>query len=206
MEAIHLSELQAAKNFSTFNDLSNDIRESTNMQSLLNNFVAESHGKLNGKMWDAISTELNQFSEVLNERIKLASNLSSAIQSAFNMLVDYFGDEYSSLYFLEFLDLLSCRDRCNQNISNTNATLNSLKKLKQNGDDSVDKDIRYYSGLLTSYQDELDKANKLIDKLEGLKAVYAEAEGILQAAFAEVNTVGKTISNINVGGTVSFVQ
>ena len=38
MEAVRLDELKAAKNFSTFKDLSNDVNESANMKNLLDNF------------------------------------------------------------------------------------------------------------------------------------------------------------------------
>ena len=204
MEAIKTDELIAAKNFLTFNDLSTDANESSSMKQTIDNFVSESKGKLKGEVWDVISSQLGQFSSILTERIGLANRLSSAIQEALNLLIDYAGDEYTSLDCSQLPELEASRQRCKEKIDSINATIRSLSK-NRNKDDTSTNNTSYYYGILNSYQNELVEIEKLIDKLRGLKEKYAEAQEILDNAFAEVTKVGNKISSISVGQIPTFI-
>ena len=206
MGALYLDELKAAKNFSTFDDLSNDASESSNMKNLLDNFVSESHGHLKGEVWNRVGSELSQFSRALSARMELANRLSEAIQKALDILLNYMGDEYESLDFSQLPELEANRQRCENQIASIRATIASMSKKDDDGNSKITNDVGYYNGMLSEYQNNLFEINKLIDKLNGLKEKYIEAEKILADAFSQINVVGNDFKNIKVGKTVSFIS
>lgn len=205
MEAVNLDELKAAKNFSTFKDLSNDVNESANMKNLLDNFVAESNGRLKGEMWDSVGKQLSQFSNALSERMKLANNLSTAIQKALDLLLNYMGEDYASLDYSQLPELEANKKNCESQIANIKASIYNLSKIDKDEKSDTSNKLAYYNRQLTEYQKELEELNRLIEKLKGLKEKYAEAEKILADAFSEVNIVGDKVANVAVGKTVTFM-
>ena len=52
----------------------------------------------------------------------------------------------------------------------------------------------------------MEEIKLLIDKLNGLEAVYNEAKGILDTAFEEVKEFGITVSSITPSETVHYVS
>lgn len=205
MEVVHLDELKAAKNFSTFKDLSNDVNESANMKNLLDNFITESNGRLKGEMWDKVGVQLSSFSNALAERMKLANNLSTAIQKALDILLNYMGEDYASLDYSQLPELEANKRNCENQIANIKASINNLLNMSSNEESDTANKLAYYNGQLTKYQNELQDLNQLIEKLKGLKVKYDEAEKILADAFSEVNLVGDKVANIAVGKTVTFM-
>ena len=205
MEAVHLDELKAAKNFSTFKDLSNDVNESANMKKLLDNFITESNGRLKGEMWNKVGTQLSEFSNALSERMKLANNLSTAIQKALDILLNYMGEDYASLDYSQLPELEANKRNCENQIANIKASIYNLSNMSSNEESDTANKLAYYNGQLTKYQNELQDLNQLIEKLKGLKVKYDEAEKILADAFSEVNLVGDKVANIAVGKTVTFM-
>lgn len=205
MEAVRLDELKAAKNFSTFKDLSNDVNESANMKNLLDNFITESNGRLKGEMWDKVGVQLSSFSNALAERMKLANNLSTAIQKALDILLNYMGEDYASLDYSQLPELEANKRNCENQIANIKASINNLLNMSSNEESDTANKLAYYNGQLTKYQNELQDLNQLIEKLKGLKVKYDEAEKILADAFSEVNLVGDKVANIAVGKTVTFM-
>ena len=205
MEAVRLDELKAAKNFSTFKDLSNDVNESANMKNLLDNFITESNGRLKGEMWNKVGTQLSEFSNALSERMKLANNLSTAIQKALDILLNYMGEDYASLDYSQLPELEANKKNCETQIANIKASIYNLSNMNSNEESDTANKLAYYNGQLTKYQNELQDLNQLIEKLKGLKVKYDEAEKILADAFSEVNLVGDKVANIAVGKTVTFM-
>ena len=205
MEAVRLDELKAAKNFSTFKDLSNDVNESANMKNLLDNFITESNGRLKGEMWDKVGVQLSSFSNALAERMKLANNLSTAIQKALDILLNYMGEDYASLDYSHLPELEANKRNCENKIANIKASMYNLSNMSSNEESDTANKLAYYNGQLTKYQNELQDLNQLIEKLKGLKVKYDEAEKILADAFSEVNLVGDKVANITVGKTVTFM-
>lgn len=205
MEAVRLDELKAAKNFSTFKDLSNDVNESANMKNLLDNFITESNGRLKGEMWNKVGAQLSEFSNALAERMKLANNLSTAIQKALDILLDYMGEDYASLDYSQLPELEANKRNCENQIANIKASIYNLSNMNSNEESDTANKLAYYNGQLTKYQNELQDLNQLIEKLKGLKVKYDEAEKILADAFSEVNLVGDKVANIAVGKTVTFM-
>ena len=205
MEAVRLDELKAAKNFSTFKDLSNDVNESANMKNLLDNFITESNGRLKGEMWDKVGVQLSSFSNALAERMKLANNLSTAIQKALDILLNYMGEDYASLDYSQLPELEANKRNCENQIANIKASIYNLSNMSSNEESDTANKLAYYNGQLTKYQNELQDLNQLIEKLKGLKVKYDEAEKILADAFSEVNLVGDKVANITVGKTVTFM-
>ena len=58
MEPIYLSELVAASQYAAVSNLSVDITESGNMTELIDNFVADANGALQGDAWTAVKEKL----------------------------------------------------------------------------------------------------------------------------------------------------
>lgn len=207
MGPIYVDELKAANSSSTFNDLSNDINDATDIKNLIDNFVSGSNGMIKGEVWTEVQSKLNQYSSAMTDRMNLANKLSEAIKKSLNILITYMGDEYASLDYSELPELESKRAQCDANINSVNRTLNSIiSSNEKETDSSKKKDTSHYSNLLAKYQEELNELDKHIEKLKGLKGKYEEAEEILKDAFAEVVKMKKSVSNIVPSNKVTYLE
>lgn len=149
--------------------------------------------------------QLSSFSNALAERMKLANNLSTAIQKALDILLNYMGEDYASLDYSQLPELEANKKNCETQIANIKASIYNLSNISSNEESDTANKLAYYNGQLTKYQNELQDLNQLIEKLKGLKVKYDEAEKILADAFSEVNLVGDKVANIAVGKTVTFM-
>lgn len=190
MSAIKLNELQMMAKGSTFFELANESKESKNLQDDLSSFISNSNGKLEGQYWPIIEDKLNEFSTVINKRDEVAKLLSDSIQKALNMLIDYFGDDYTSLDYSQLDVIQGLINKYNSEISGIQMLLNN----SQNIDDIRTRNILL--GRLEIFKNKVRELEKIANKIEGFKKVYNDAMNILQDAFKEVDEFAKMVNSI----------
>ncbi len=79
-------ELDAAKNFSTSDDLTADVTYAGDMKAVIKEFVDNSND-LVGEAWDKEKKKFNYYSEKLTKQMAIAGQLKDAINSALNKLL-----------------------------------------------------------------------------------------------------------------------
>ena len=215
MTAIYSNELQAAYNYSTLANLSTDQAESKNMNTLLTEFMSE--GSLQGDAWKSVQAKLSEYSNVLNQRFTVAQSLSEAISKALGILIDYI-EEYPYLDYDELKDIKIAREESLSKIEEIRGQLDAkeyvvIKKAENEGEEDTwgyayvvkEPQRTYLEERINEIEVEILKIDKLIEKLEGLEAVYNEAESILEAAFAEVDRFGTAVAQITPSSPVQYV-
>ena len=190
MSAIKLNELQMMAKGSTFFELANESKESKNLQDDLSSFISNSNGKLEGQYWPIIEDKLNEFSTVINKRDEVAKLLSDSIQKALNMLIDYFGDDYTSLDYSQLEVIQGLINKYNSEISGIQMLLNNSQSI----DDIRTRNILL--GRLEIFKNKVRELEKIANKIEGFKKVYNDAMNILQDAFKEVDEFAKMVNSI----------
>jgi hypothetical protein len=69
-----------------------------------------------------------------------------------------------------------------------------------------DSEIAQFSLAITKLEENIRELQLLIEKLEGLEAVYAQAQAVLDSAFAGVDGFGSNVSNIVPNNKVVYVK
>jgi hypothetical protein len=213
--AIYADELSAAKNSSVFSNLKIDAGESASIQSIISDFQTLAHGRLVGSMWDNAFAKLNEFSAALLKRIEVANNMSEAIQEAIRILNDYIGD-YPYLDCSQLEAIKASKKQCENQISMIKQVMYSKttqKYIDSNGEEKTrqvnvysDSEIAQFSLAITKLEENIRELQLLIEKLEGLEAVYAQAQAVLDSAFAGVDGFGSNVSNIVPNNKVVYVK
>ncbi len=206
--AIYMEELTAISGHSSVTNLKTDISETTDMLEIIDNFVADSEGHLQGDAWNEVQAKMSEFSTAFNARMTLADHLSTAIDQAIQLLTSYLED-YPYLDMGEYIKIDTAYKQCEQDIANIRAALAAKTKVETEEKDSegnpklvevyVISDSQARADLnsrITEIEEAMVDIKKLLDKLDGLQEVYEEAKGILDAAFAEVSEFGISVSNI----------
>ena len=174
MAKLYLDELEAALSCQGVSNLVQDMEDSKKTNSCLTNFVSNSTSTLEGETWDAVRNKIGEFSEALEARCSAASALHDAITQALNMLKDYMGEDQ----MLDSSKLGDCRaqkQECENTISSLKAKLSSSTE----NTSSIRSQI-------SSAEKTLEELDRLIKKLEGLDAIYQQAQGVLESGYQEV--------------------
>lgn len=202
MAKVYLDEINAALSSDVFSSFSNDSSESKTLSSAIENFIDGSRATLVGSNWDQYRSKLVQYNAALLSRINYAAKLGEAIQEALQLLKDYLGDD-AMLDSSKLDEYKRQRQICSNSIDSLNAMLNetvTVKNVDSSGNVTYSQvaaydasEIRAQISLATETLKELDR---LIEKIEGLDAVYSQAESILQDAFSCINTFGDSVGAI----------
>lgn len=210
MAKVYLDEIDAYLQSGTVDTLTVDSQEATSVQEAITSFVGTSKAQLAGQSWDDYRTKLESISEALQARIALAKKLGEAIQKALQLLKDYLGDD---LYLDS--DKLDVYKQQKQNCENSIAKLNGMLsattqvEYKDESGQTRTKSVALYDAgeiraQIATAEETLKELDRLITKIEGLDAVYAQAEAILQEAFAGLDGFKNQVSGIMPDRTVSY--
>ena len=193
MAKLYLEELQAAMSSDIFSRLETDKQEATAVKDKITSFVSSSKETLTGKIYDGYRTQFDTFCTTMNQRISLADKLSTSIKEALQLLIDYMeGDLY--------LDT----SRLNEYYNSKSACESSIERLKQMLNSPNVSNASDISNQIALAEQTLAEINRIIKKLEGLDAVYGQAESILNSAFSEISPFGSSVSSIKPNGIYSY--
>lgn len=212
--AIYMEELTAMAGHSSVTNLTTDITESTDMLEIIDGFVSDSEGHLQGDAWNEVQAKMNDFSTALKQRMTLAEHLSEAIQAAIKVLTDYLED-YPYLNMAEYDNIRKSYEQCERDIANINAALEAKTKVEVGEDDEGNPKYDYSYVITGQARNDLQarigeieeamlEIDKLIKKLDGLEKKYNEAKAILDTAFAEVEDFGISVANITPSQKVQY--
>lgn len=202
MAKIYLDEIDAFLSSGTIDTLTIDSKESTNINEAIDSFVTGSNGKLIGNHWDTYRTKFDSFSKALQTRIAVANKLGAAISEALQLLKDYLGED-QMLDSSQLDEYKKQRQTCQNSIDNLNSMLTQTTQVQYtdaSGQVQTRTEPLYDANEIRSQiavaQETLTELDRLITKIEGLDAVYNQAEGILKAAFGDIQTFQSEVEAI----------
>lgn len=210
MAKIYKDEISAALSSDIFDRLDADKQESTNLKGIVNGFISSSKANLTGDQYDTYRAQYELFNQALEQRIALADNLSSSIRQALQLLLDYLGEDL----FLDTSKLdeyIFNRNKCQKSLDRLKVMLNETIETTYTGSDGrtyTRSEKKYNSAeiqaQITLAEATLAELERIIKKVQGLDAVYAQAEGILNSAFSGISPFGSSVSAIKPDGIFSY--
>lgn len=202
---IYSDELNAAMSFTTFDDLATDGSEATTMAHNLTEFITNSSSKLQGEQWNAAYNKLAEYNELLNKRITLANSLGAAIKEALTLLINYMED-YPSLDYSKYDEIVRTKKDCERTISNIRSIMYAydwIDTVNDEGETIKKKVPRYtsaqiaeFDARITELEASVEELKELIAKLDGLAEVYNKAQGILDEAFSQIESLSGEVNAI----------
>ena len=210
MAKVYLDEIDAYLSSSTTNTLTVDSTESSNIGEAIQSFVDGSKAQLDGVNWDNYRTKFAAFSQAMQTRMRLASKLATAIEEALRLLKDYLGED-QMLDSSQLEEYKLQRQSCQNSIDTLKGMLNATRQVQYtdaNGQTQTRTEPLYDANEIRSQitlaEETLTELDRIIKKIEGLDAVYSQAESILQAAFSEVTTFKSEVESIVPDFTCSY--
>ncbi len=206
MTKLYLDELDAALGGSTFSTLKQDSEDSKSVKDAITAFCARSDGKLSGEQWDKVRGKLEQYQSALDVRVGLANKLAEAIEKALKLLKDYMGSD-QMLDTSKLEEYRAERQKCVDCIASLNAMLTEkVEKKVKNADGTYTStyvnayDTATVKAQISVAEDTLKELDRIIEKIEGLDAIYKEAESIMEEAYQEVVVFSGSVSSITPSG------
>ena len=210
MAKVYYDELTAAMASDIFDRLEADKRESQAVKEVLSTFISSSQTVLTGQQYNSYRSQLATFNNALDQRMNLDEALSTNIRSALQLLIDYMdGDLYLDSSKLE--EYMYYRELCVNSIDKLNYMLNEMYEVRYT--DSAGRvqvtstpvyDSNEVRQQITQAEEALTELDRVIVKVQGLDAVYAQAESILNSAFQGITPFGNAVTSIKPDGLFSY--
>lgn len=161
MACLYKSDL--SKNLTSV--LENDVSDANKMKATIDNFVGNAENQLKGDAYKKGINQLKQFSDIIDKRIEVMNDLSSAITSAMAALNDYMG-EYDVLDDSKLEELNETITRCE----------NELASLESNQYYYVDVEIKDANGVVTGTKKEKKVIQAILDEINQVRSVLLEVK------------------------------
>ena len=176
---------------------------------IVTNFISSSKASLTGDQYDNFRTQFGTIMNALEQRIALAEKLSSCIREALELLLNYLdGDLFLDTSKLD--EYIYNRNKCQRSLDRLKVMLNETIETTYtvNGQTYTRVEKKYNSAeiqaQITLAEATLAELERIIKKVQGLDAVYAQAEGILNSAFSGISPFGSSVSAIKPDGIFSY--
>ena len=193
MARIYCDELRAALSSNIFDMLLAEANESQREMESIDTFNNAGKNELTGEKYDHFREQLGTMKEALSNRVNLATNLSNSIREALTLLINYL-DNYQFLDSSKINEYNTYRTNCINSIN----YLNSLLQQQNRSDYNT-----IYQNIET-VNSTLEQLDKIIAKVEGLDAVYQQAQQILSEAFSGIDPFKVKVSEIKPDGLYSY--
>lgn len=220
-EAIQVEALNNLKNCGSLKQISNDGLGGNSTKNNLENFIND-NTVLKGSQWDSVRSKISKYNGLLDKRAKVAATLSSAIDSAIKLLLDYLGDDlYLDASQLE--EINETKKRCVDLISTLKDNLNSVNRIEvtdESGNIVTDElgNVKYkteyvyssserdkFKNMISELHDvTIPELDNLIEKIKGLPTIYKKAESIVNEAYNEIVKFSSEVSSITPSAKVQF--
>lgn len=197
---------------SSLEKISNDGQAVNTTKTLLESF--NSNKTLEGEEWKLVSRKLSDYNLLFSSRSKVAKHMYTAINSAVKMLLDYLdNDSYLDPSKLE--ELRETKRRCEEAILNLETLINSKTTetvTLDNGTTSTKTVYIYSESQRNEFRRKINEMknnviseiNRLIEKIEGLEAVYNEALALLAEAYDDIKNFNNKVVNLVPSNKVAF--
>lgn len=213
-ETLQIDALNDLKNSGSVKLISNDQYIHGDTKKNITNFI-NNNAILKGEEWNAVRTKLSKYNDLLDKRSKVATNLSSTINDAVKLLLEYLGEDlYLDPSKLE--EIQQTKKQCENLITNLENSINSQQEVEV-----VDElgNITYKLEYIYSYAEReelrskinelrnktIPRLNELIDKINGLPDIYEKAKEIIRTAYSEIENFSNEVNSITPSDKVTFV-
>ncbi len=203
--SLNAAELSSALSALPSGGFSPEVNHSKGMQNTIAAFASSQ--LLTGESWDAVKAGLGQFSDALQKRMELATELYGAINTALKVLINFMG-EYDKLDASQQAEIEETLQRCETNLESCRACIESGKYTDVENEDGSVKQVwtytysyaqrKRFAELIVAYEAEIEELKKILKKLEELPEVYERAMGILEQAFSKVDEFSSVVGGITV--------
>lgn len=194
MKTLSKNELDLAKQFSTNDDLSNDVAYANSMSSSIDDFITNSK-KLTGEAWDIEKNKIAELNKKLHKQTLIAKELSDAIKKAINKLLTAIApDETVNIDEKSIEEIKNQISICKREIISLKGSLNSYITVTKEG--GITKRLPLKEGNPTRYAElstKLGNQDKLLTELErmqqkmqDLKVVAEEVKKELDQTFSDI--------------------
>jgi len=212
-ETLQIGALNDLKNSGSVKLITNDQFIHSDTKNNITNFINDTT-VLKGEEWNRVRTKLSKYNSLLDKRSKVASNLSTAINDAAKLLLDYLGeDAYLDPSKLE--EIIETKKQCEVLIIDLENSINSKREVEV-----IDKlgNITYKLEYIYSYAEReelrnkinelknetIPNLNRLINKIKGLPDIYEKAKEIIKTVYSEIENFNKEVNSITQSDKVTF--
>lgn len=195
MNNISLEDINLIQQSKTFEFLSNDGIDSSNIASSIRTFNTDSQNNLKGEAWDKVRAKYSKYDDALTKHSLIATTLSQTIQSTLSELQNAMAG-YDSIDLSKLEDLRAQRKSCESKIENINSMMNKKQfSFKSFSFEPVYDNATLQKNLNTESQ-VLNELDKIIKQMENIKAICDKAEAKLNELLNEMITIEKGIEEI----------
>ena len=191
----------------------NELSSNNDMRKNISDFCSDTT-MLVGETWQKIKGKVSEYGPLLSQRSDVASSLSGAISAAIKLLLDYLGDDpYLTPEFAD--ELLYRKQLAEESIASLQSKIDATYVEEKTDDDGnitrVTRnvynifDIREFRASITALEEDIAELNRLIEKISGLPAIYEEAKGIIEEAYAEIEKFSSNVLALQPSKTVTMV-
>ena len=195
MNNVSLEDISLIQQSKTFEFLSNDGIDSTNIATSIRSFNSGSQNHLKGEAWDKVRVKYTKYDEALTKHATIATTISTTIQSTLQELQNAMVG-YDSIDLSKLEELKSQKKACEEKIENIKNMMNK----KQFSFSSFSFEPVYdNASLQTSLNTQvnlLSELEKIIKTMETIKAICDKAEAKLNELLNEMTTISKNIEDI----------
>ena len=126
MDNVTLEDINLIQQSKTFEFLSNDGTDSTNIAGSIRNFTSESPNRLKGEAWDLVRGKYNKYDEALSKHSTIANDISSTIQSIITELQAAMNG-YDSIDLSKLDEIKQQKRNCETTISDIQSKMNQKR-------------------------------------------------------------------------------
>ncbi len=210
MPKVYLDEVEAVLGSGTCSSLETDSTESKSIDDSLTSYINTSQSTLKGEQWDKSRAKMQTFSEALKARMELASKLGNAIKQALQLLKDYLGED-AMLDTEQLPEYQQKRQECQACIEKLTAMLTETRTVTHTdaeGKTYTTQELVYDTATVQSQinlaNETLKELDRIIQKIEGLEAVYNQALSILEEAFSGIAPFQNQVTSITPSGIFTY--
>ena len=197
---VELSALIEAKKFFSSNSaFSNDIEDANQQKRYVDSFI--NTNSVSGEAWDAVKSNLNNFSLALEKRTSVAQNMTYTIIGVLDRLINFLQTDdgngiYKSLDLSRIDEIEKEIEKMKNSIDKLAKYMTSLDKTDENGRSKVQANIIKTEIIKSQFE-------KYLNKMKKFKVKYEEEMGNIQGLDGELSNFKSSVENLNPGNSLT---
>ncbi len=186
---VNKSDLEAANSSKSISNLTKDKEDAQAIIGAIQDFISTSKDVLIGDSFDAIRNQLNNYSILMNTRIRAADSLIEAIKQANDSLATYMEGE-SKLDTDDYETFKAEYDSACRAVESLTSQINNYDY------DNATVSLESLRNARRAAEEKAKKYKHLMELLEGLPGADGTAYGILTGGAEDSNTLTSQVGDI----------
>lgn len=195
MDNVTLEDINLIQQSKTFEFLSNDGMDSSNIAGSIRNFTSESPNHLKGEAWDKVRGKYNKYDEALSKHSTIANDISSAIQAIIAELQAAMNG-YDSIDLSKLDEIKEQKRSCEATIDDIRSKMNQKRFNFKTFKFEPVYDNAALQASLNEQLKILEELDKLITTMEIIKGICDKGEAKLNDLLAEMAVISAGIEEI----------